>query len=114
MPNLVSLTRPSLQILGKTHNGVFSVSGFLVNIFWKKNSRTSDDTDMKIGPVTKFDKRNKTPSKKFDDDAMSKYYDVIVIFLIYGQFEVIRKPNSGRIVYNTYIFINSNLLSYKN
>ena len=69
---------------------------------------------MKLGPVTKFDKRNKTPSKKFDDDIMSKYYDVIVIFLIYGQFEVIRKLNSGRIVYNTYIFINSNLLSYKN
>ena len=69
---------------------------------------------MKLGPVTKFDKRNKTPSKKFDDDIMSKYYHVIVIFLIYGQFEVIQKPNSGRIVYNTNIFINSNLLSYKN
>ena len=27
------------------------------------NSRTSDDTDMKLGPVTKPDKRNKTTSK---------------------------------------------------
>ena len=27
------------------------------------NSRTSDDIDMKLGPVTKLDKRNKTVSK---------------------------------------------------
>ena len=44
---------------------------------------------------------------------MSKNYDVIEIFSIYGQIEGIRKPDSGRIVYKTYIFINSNLLSYK-
>ena len=30
-PNLVSLTHPSLQILGKTHAGVFLISGLLVN-----------------------------------------------------------------------------------
>ena len=29
------------------------------------NSRTSDDIDMKLGPVTKLDKRNKTTSKNF-------------------------------------------------
>ena len=40
--------------------------------------------------------------------------DVIVIFSIYGQFGAIRKTNSGRVVCKTYIFINSNLLSYKN
>ena len=33
------------------------------------NSRTSDDIDMKLGPVTKLDKRKKT-SKKIDDDVM--------------------------------------------
>ena len=27
------------------------------------NSRTSDDIDMKLGPITKLDKRNKTTSK---------------------------------------------------
>ena len=68
---------------------------------------------MKLGPVTKLDKRNKTTSKKFDDDVMSENCDVIVIFPIYGQFGAIRKPDSGRIVCKTYIFINSNLLSYK-
>ena len=45
---------------------------------------------------------------------MSKNYDVIVIFQIYSQFGEIRKPDSGRIVFKTYIFINSYLLSYKN
>ena len=44
---------------------------------------------------------------------MSMNRDVIVIFSIYGQFAAIRKPYSGCIVYKTYIFINSNLLSYK-
>ena len=40
---------------------------------------------------------------------MSKNYDVIIIFPIYGWFEAIRKPNSGRMVYNSDIFININL-----
>ena len=38
----------------------------------------------------------------------------IDIFPIYGQFGAIWKPDSGRLVCKTYIFINSNLLSYKN
>ena len=33
------------------------------------NSRTSDAIDMKLEPVPKLDKRNKTTSKKFDDDV---------------------------------------------
>ena len=48
------------------------------------NSRTSDDIDLKLGTVTKRDKKNKTTSKKFDNDVMSKNCDVIVIFRIYG------------------------------
>ena len=69
---------------------------------------------MKLGPVTKRDKRNKTKSNQFDDDIMSKNCDIIAIFSIYGQFGAIGKPDSERIVCKTYIFINSNLLSYKN
>ena len=64
---------------------------------------------MKLGPVTKLDKRNKITSKRFDNDVVSTNCDVIVIFLVYGQFGAIWKPNSGRIVCKTYIFINSNL-----
>ena len=69
---------------------------------------------MKLGPVTKLHKKNKTTSKKFDDDVMSENCNVIVILAIYGQFGAIQKPNSECIVCKTYVFINSNLLSYKN
>ena len=58
---------------------------------------------MKLGPVTKLDKRNKTTSKKFDKDVISANCDVIVIFPIYGQFGAIRKPDCGGIVCKTYI-----------
>ena len=79
------------------------------------HSRTNDDIDMKLGLVTKRDKRNKTISKKLEDGVMSTNYDVILILPIYGKFGAIRKPNSRRIiVYKIYNFINRNLLSYKN
>ena len=39
---------------------------------------------MKLGPVTKHDKKNTAKSKKFDDDVMSANFDVIVIFPIYA------------------------------
>ena len=35
---------------------------------------------MKLGPVTKPDKRNKTSSQKFDDDVMSEYSDPLPFF----------------------------------
>ena len=68
---------------------------------------------MKLGPVPKLDKRNKTTSKKCDVDVMSENCDVIDIFPIYGQFGATQKSNCGRIVCETYIFIYSNLFSYK-
>ena len=45
--------------------------------------------------------------------SKSKLYLQFLFNPIYGQFGAIWKPNSGRIVCKTYIFINSNLLSYK-
>ena len=75
------------------------------------NSRASQAIDMKRGLVTKIDKRNKMTSKKFDDDVMSANCDVIIIFLIYGQFGATQKPDSSRIVCKTYIFINSIILT---
>ena len=77
------------------------------------SSGASYDIDMKLGPVTKLDKRNKATSKKFNDDFMSENFDVIVIFPIYGQFGAVRKPEAGYIVSKNYTFIKSNLLSYK-
>ena len=72
---------------------------------------------MKLGPVTTLDKRNKKISKKKKKKkklAMPENYDIIVILSIFDQFRAIRKPDSARIACKTYVFINNNLLSYKN
>ena len=69
---------------------------------------------MKLGPVTKIDKRNKTNVKKIGDDVMSKNCDVIAIFQIFGQFGAVWRPASGHRVCKSYVFSNSNHLSYKN
>ena len=50
---------------------------------------------MKLGPVTKLDKKNKTRSKNFGNDVMSANCDFIVIFPIFSQFGATRKPDSG-------------------
>ena len=59
------------------------------------NSRTNDDIDMKLGPVTKLDTRSKTTSKKIDDDVISGKCDANVIFPIYDQFEQSRNQILG-------------------
>ena len=66
MPNLVSLTHPSLRILDKTQTEVFPISEFLVKSLIHKNChnfRPRNDIDMKLDPVTKFDKRKTATSK---------------------------------------------------
>ena len=55
-------------------------------------SRTSHDIDMKLGPVTKLDKRNTLMLKKFDNDGRSANWDVI-FFLFIANLE----PSGGRI-----------------
>ena len=65
------------------------------------------DQYLKLTRETKY-------QKKFDDEVMSVNCDATVIFPIYGKFGAIRKLVFERIVCKTYIFINSNLLSYKN
>ena len=75
----------------------FWVSGqFLLKKKLQKfhDSRTSDDIDMKLRPVTKLDKRNKPTSKKIDDDVMLENCDVIVIFQIFLQFWAVWKSDS--------------------
>ena len=44
------------------------------------NFKTSNDIDLKLGPVTKTDKKNTTASKIFGDDVMLTDFDIIVIF----------------------------------
>ena len=95
VPNIVSLNHPSLQILDKTQTGVFpdfwSVKSLIKEI--SHNCRGNDGVDMKRETVIKLDKRNKITSK---NNAMLPNFDVIVIFLVFGQFGAIWKPNSGR------------------
>ena len=61
------LTCVNLQILGKNQTGVLPYFRFSGQFFKKGNchkSRTIDDIDIKLGPVTKLDKRNRTPTNK--------------------------------------------------
>ena len=69
---------------------------------------------MKAGPVIKLDKKIKQRQEKIHDDVMLKKCDVLFILPNGNQFGVIQKPDSSRILCKTYIFIKSNLLSYKN
>ena len=82
LPNFRSLNHSSLQILDKTKTVAFPIFGFLVNSSQKSclNSRTSNDIDMKLGPVTKLDKRNTATSRKLDDNVLSTNGDVTVTF----------------------------------
>ena len=60
--------------IGKNSNGGisnFRISGQSLIKENCHNSKTSDDIDMKLGTVTKLDKRNKATSKKIDADVMS-------------------------------------------
>ena len=55
----------------------------------------SHDIDLKLGPVTKIDKRNTATLKKIENDVISRNCDFIVVFPICGQFWAIGKPDSG-------------------
>ena len=68
---------------------------------------------MKLKPVTKFDKSNTATLKNVNEDIISANCSFFVNLSIYGKFEANRKPDSGRMICNTYILINSNLLPYK-
>ena len=100
--------------IGKNSDGGISdfwISGQSLVKENRHNSRTSDDFDMKLEPVTKLDKKNKATSKKIDDGVMWGNCDVIVNFRIFDQFGEVRGPDSGQRVCKSYVFINSNLLS---
>ena len=67
VPNLIFLTRPRFPDIGQNSDGGISDFQISGQSLIKRNchsSRISDDTDMKLGPVTKCDKRNKITSKK--------------------------------------------------
>ena len=114
MPHLVSITW-SPDVGQNSDGGIsdFRISGESLVKENCYNSRTGDDIDMKPEPVTKLDNRNKTTSKKFNEDVMSENCDVIVIFQIFGQVGAVWRLDSGHRVCRSYVFSNNNLLSYK-
>ena len=98
------ISSPKSQDIGQNSGeGIsdFRISGQSLIKVNCHNPRTSDDIDMKLGPVTKRDKRIKTTSKKFDGEVISTNCVVIVIFPIYGQFGAIQKSDSARIACKT-------------
>ena len=66
---------------------------------------------MKLRPVTKLDKDKHKTAKQIDSDVVLVNYDANLIFLVDGSFGTIQNPDSGHIVFNFNISINSNLLS---
>ena len=69
MPNLVSPTHPSLQIMGKSQTVVFLISISRIH-----------NINVKHVPVTKLDKRNATMSKKIDDDVSQEIMTSLSFF----------------------------------
>lgn len=62
MLNLVSINSPNIWIFFKIQTEVLSVSEFLVKSFMNINcykSKTSHDIDLKPGPLSKLEERNK-------------------------------------------------------
>ena len=122
-PNLVKFS--NLNNFGTIRSKGWNFRGFIISLLstnsekinkiWEVKVSTSKNIgsfDMEL-PMTKFDKRNTQTSKTFDNGVMSKNFDVTDFFLIYGKFAAILELNSRRMVYKTYIFINSNLLPYR-
>ena len=89
MSNLVSLTCLSLKKLGSDFR---DLGQSLINEN-SHNSKISIDTDKKLESLTKLDEGNTTTSKKFYNVVMLGSWDAIVIFLIYGQFGTVCKPD---------------------
>ena len=74
MPNMVTYNlpqSPNIEQNSEGCNSYFQISGQSLIKENYRISRTRDDMDMKLGPVTKIDNRNKTTSKKFEDDVIS-------------------------------------------
>ena len=70
--------------------GLFSNCRFLVKSLINKNchnARTSNDIDIKLGPLTKLENKNAMMSKKIDDDVISAIYDFIIIFQFIADLE---------------------------
>ena len=73
----------SLDIVQNSDGGIsdFRISGQSLIKENCHNSRTCEDIESKLGPVTNFWQEKQNDVKKIDDDVMLAYCDVIDIFV---------------------------------
>ena len=110
LPNFFFLNSPQSLDIWQNAGGVisdFQISGqaFVKEIC--RNSRTSHDIDMKLGPLTKLDKSNTTTLKK--NLTMTSCWKIVTsfsFFPIYGQFVTIQKPDSKCMVISSIVIRN--------
>ena len=96
MPSLVSKTRPQSSDTGQNSDGEisdFRISGQSLIKEKFHNCRTSHDIDMKLGPVTKLDKRNKKTSKKL---TLTSCWKIVTSLSFFGFLANLEK-SGGRI-----------------
>ena len=111
--NLVSLICPLSPGIGQNSGkGIsdFRISGQYLLKENCHNFRTSSDIEMKLGPATKLDKRNRTKSRKWRWRHFVKLWRHCNFSNLWS---IRSNPDSGRMICKTFIFINNNLLSYK-
>ena len=68
---------------------------------------------MKLRPVSKLTRETWQHQKILTMKSCRLIVTAVFFFQVYGQIAAIWKPDSGRIVYKTYIFINNNLYRTK-
>ena len=81
---------PQSPGIGQNSDGGISDFRISGQSFTKENChnlRTCDDIDMKLGPVTKFDKRNKTTSKKLTMTSCQKIVMSLLFFWFLAKLE---------------------------
>ena len=80
---------PQFPVSGQNSDGGISEFWISGQSLIKENCHnflTSDGIDMKFRPVMKLHKKDETTSETFNDDVISKYCYIIVIFPINGLF----------------------------
>ena len=83
MPNLVSQTFSSPCVLDKIQARVFSISNFLVRFLKHRNSdnsRTSNNINLRLGPISKLKKTNTMGSNKILKTIYEQFMTYLTIF----------------------------------
>ena len=82
---------PDIGQISDGGNSNFRISGLSLIKRNCHNSRTSDDIDKRLGPVTKLNKRNKKQrqkkEKKIDDEVMSEIVTLLPVIQVTANLE---------------------------